>query len=45
MTPANSLDSATYGHGVSELVASCNCYCGCASCRSCGFIPDESDDA
>jgi hypothetical protein len=46
--PANSLDSATYGHGTHELAASCEGGCGEVAC-SCGcediyFMADKSED-
>ncbi|MGH3800575.1 MAG: hypothetical protein ACRDTD_10655 [Pseudonocardiaceae bacterium] len=51
VVPADSLDSAAYGHGMAELAASCpecyvgnECSCSCAApCPSSRL--DESEDA
>lgn len=48
VVPAASLDSATYGHGMSELAASCTDDDSSdedpnSDCGSCLFMPDESD--
>ena len=42
VVPAGSLDSATYGHGMPELAASCLIARRFGSCVS---ITEESDDA
>src|SRR5262245_22388833 len=41
VAPANSLDSATYGHGMHELDASCGVLV--TSCAG-GFMSEESDE-
>jgi hypothetical protein len=41
--PADSLDSATYGHGMTELSASCVSVFIFSNVGSC-FMPDDSED-
>jgi hypothetical protein len=43
VAPADSLESATYGHGMTELAASCCCQSG-IPLGSCGFMPADSED-
>jgi len=42
VVPAGSLDSATYGHGMPELGASCGLLV--TSCRGGGYMPGDSED-
>lgn len=44
VAPATSLSSATYGHGMPELAASCGLLCG-DSCLGGEYLLDESDGA
>jgi hypothetical protein len=41
--PAGSLDSATYGHGMPELAASCICTCGQTPPTMSGYLPEDWD--
>jgi len=45
VVPAESLDSATYGHGITELAASCGgTPCNCGQCSSCTAMYELKDD-
>jgi hypothetical protein len=41
VVPADSLDPAADGHGMTELGASCGVTCSCSQ----AYMPDESDEA
>jgi hypothetical protein len=42
VVPADSLDSASYGHGMPEFAASCICTCGQTPPLS-GYLPEDWD--